>query len=140
MEAATILYSIFHHKILIRPSRWWNLMELKRNLLTVVQEEPLICAIIVVNVSNDHQLLPLICSFMPIFVHLPVQFAKNLSIRNLISKSIIIYIQVCLIKFKLLFNPDLIAGEKPHHCSECGKSFTQSSNLITHRKKHKSTL
>jgi uncharacterized Zn-finger protein len=27
-------------------------------------------------------------------------------------------------------------GEKPHKCGVCGKAFSQSSNLITHSRKH----
>ena len=27
-------------------------------------------------------------------------------------------------------------GEKPHQCLVCGKAFSQSSNLITHSRKH----
>ena len=30
----------------------------------------------------------------------------------------------------------LFSGEKPHKCVVCGKSFSQSSNLITHMRKH----
>lgn len=30
----------------------------------------------------------------------------------------------------------LVSGEKPHKCVVCGKAFSQSSNLITHMRKH----
>ena len=30
----------------------------------------------------------------------------------------------------------LFSGEKPHKCIVCGKAFSQSSNLITHTRKH----
>lgn len=29
-----------------------------------------------------------------------------------------------------------LLGEKPHKCIVCGKAFSQSSNLITHSRKH----
>ena len=29
-----------------------------------------------------------------------------------------------------------VSGEKPHRCVVCGKAFSQSSNLITHMRKH----
>lgn len=32
--------------------------------------------------------------------------------------------------------PPLPVGEKPHKCQVCGKAFSQSSNLITHSRKH----
>lgn len=35
-----------------------------------------------------------------------------------------------------LFCSRIFAGEKPHKCQVCGKAFSQSSNLITHSRKH----
>ncbi len=40
-------------------------------------------------------------------------------------------------QFLMAFSEFLsISGEKPHKCAVCGKAFSQSSNLITHSRKH----
>lgn len=41
-------------------------------------------------------------------------------------------------RLKLIFCylSSLRLGEKPHKCLVCGKAFSQSSNLITHSRKH----
>jgi len=43
-----------------------------------------------------------------------------------------------IVKFKLAFVliHCFVLGEKPHKCVVCGKAFSQSSNLITHMRKH----
>ena len=43
----------------------------------------------------------------------------------------------CNFDFPSLFTiPTPLSGEKPHKCVVCGKAFSQSSNLITHSRKH----
>ncbi|XP_026469444.1 zinc finger protein Gfi-1b-like [Ctenocephalides felis] len=37
---------------------------------------------------------------------------------------------------ELNVKPKQDASEKPHKCQVCGKAFSQSSNLITHSRKH----
>jgi len=39
------------------------------------------------------------------------------------------------VKLKLKYITSYL-GEKPHKCLVCGKAFSQSSNLITHSRKH----
>ena len=62
-------------------------------------------------------------------------------IRNLTWRSTLTFIQVCTAKLYfisiIVFLTKLFfSGEKPHKCVVCGKSFSQSSNLITHMRKH----
>lgn len=43
---------------------------------------------------------------------------------------------VCTMHIKKSSLAFVMEGEKPHKCQVCGKAFSQSSNLITHSRKH----
>ena len=48
-------------------------------------------------------------------------------------------IMICRLKMHLFIvriSSPTFSGEKPHKCVVCGKAFSQSSNLITHMRKH----
>ena len=53
----------------------------------------------------------------------------NLFIQYIPFKTIALYL-------KFIHVYDHVSGEKPYKCSHCGKAFSQSSNLITHCRKH----
>lgn len=46
------------------------------------------------------------------------------------------YVQTIFFSYVQIMSLSLSSGEKPHKCAVCGKAFSQSSNLITHSRKH----
>ena len=106
------------------------------------------------NVSKEALPCQHICWYIPIHDLIHVNIVGNGSIRNQTWRNIRTYTQViicwlALIKWNGYTNKGLsihyneilislynIAGEKPHKCVVCGKVFSQSSNLITHMRKH----
>ena len=55
--------------------------------------------------------------------------------KALYSRSLL-YSSISLMFDLMVCYPFRSSGEKPHKCSVCGKAFSQSSNLITHSRKH----
>lgn len=103
------------------------------------------------NVSNEVLPFRPIYSFIPTLDLSLVNIAENAFIKSQTWRSTLTFIPVSLTKHifsrsgtrrrrhsRLLLhfiNPHL-AGEKPHKCAVCAKAFSQSSNLITHMRKH----
>lgn len=76
--------------------------------------------------------------FWAIFLHAR-QLIKCLTFRNpanISPKKTLADSWIIINNFFALSFSSLYSGEKPHKCQVCGKAFSQSSNLITHSRKH----
>lgn len=100
--------------------------------------------------SSAHPHYPHISSSTQTHGLTPVNTVAKGSTRSQTWRSTLSFIQVILHsspKPLLLNVPTMqhwfwnilpLSGEKPHVCKVCGKGFSQSSNLITHSRKHSS--